>query len=74
MPVSVLLLTITGALISLLLSIIAFFLKFLIEDFRRLQLEVTALKGKQEGLRSEFDRMYEVLLLIKKRLLRKVGG
>lgn len=74
MPVSVLLLTITGALISLLLSIIAFFLKFLIEDFRRLQIEVTELKGKQEGLRSEFDRMYEVLLLIKKRLLRKVGG
>ncbi|TDK42048.1 hypothetical protein [Algoriphagus formosus] len=70
MSVAVLLLTVTGALISLLLSVIAFFLKFLIEDFRRLQTEVMELKGRQEGLRNEIDRMHEVLLLLKRKLMR----
>ena len=68
---SQILLSITGAILSLLLSVIAFFLKYLIQDFRKLQLDFLELKVRQESLRAEIDRISEVLLLLKKQLTRK---
>ena len=66
-----LLLTLTGAIISVLLSVIAYFLKFLFQDFRKLQEDFLEIKARQESLRAEIDRISEVLLLLKKQLMRK---
>ncbi|HCB46140.1 MAG TPA: hypothetical protein DEQ87_10970 [Algoriphagus sp.] len=66
-----LLLTLTGAIISILLSVIAYFLKFLFQDFRKLQEDFLEIKARQESLRAEIDRISEVLLLLKKQLMRK---
>ncbi|GMQ35514.1 hypothetical protein Ataiwa_37870 [Algoriphagus taiwanensis] len=60
----------TGAILSLLLSVIAFFLKFLIQDFRTLQGDFLDLKLRQESLSAEIERISEVLLLVKKQLFR----
>ncbi|HAS58474.1 MAG: hypothetical protein CL554_05690 [Algoriphagus sp.] len=68
---TILLLTITGAIISVLLSVIAYFLKFLFQDFRKLQEDFLEIKARQESLRAEIDRISEVLLLLKKQLMRK---
>ena len=68
---TILLLTITGAIISILLSVIAYFLKFLFQDFRKLQEDFLEIKARQESLRAEIDRISEVLLLLKKQLMRK---
>lgn len=65
-----LLLMVTGAILSLLLSVIAFFLKYLIQDFRKLQEDFLELKVRQESLRAEIDRISEVLLLLRKQLIR----
>ncbi|WP_147392277.1 hypothetical protein [Algoriphagus lacus] len=65
-----LLLMITGAILSLLLSVIAFFLKFLVQDFRKLQGDFMEIKVRQESLRAEIDRISEVLFLLKKQLIR----
>lgn len=59
-----------GAILSLLLSVIAFFLKYLIQDFRKLQEDFLELKVRQESLRAEIDRISEVLLLLRKQLIR----
>lgn len=67
------LLSIVGGVISLLLSVIAFFLKFLFQDFRKMQQDFVEIKTRQESLRGEIDRMSRVLLLLKKQLLRKRG-
>ena len=72
MPDTVLLLGLTGAIISALLSVIAYFLKFLLQDFRRLQQDFLEIKVRQESLRAEIDRISVVLLLLKKQLIRKV--
>jgi hypothetical protein len=72
MPDTVLLLSIMGATISLLLSVIAYFLKFLVQDFRKLQLDFLEIRSRQESLRGEIDRISEVLLLLKKQLIRKL--
>jgi hypothetical protein len=72
MPDTVLLLSIMGATISLLLSVIAYFLKFLVQDFRSLQKDFLEIKSRQESLRAEIDRISEVLLLLKKQLIRKL--
>ncbi|WP_157963345.1 hypothetical protein, partial [Algoriphagus litoralis] len=69
---TVLLLSIMGAMISLLLSVIAYFLKFLVQDFRKLQLDFLEIKGRQESLRAEIDRISMVLLFLKKQLTKKV--
>ncbi|MCU0400808.1 MAG: hypothetical protein MUE75_07315 [Algoriphagus sp.] len=61
---------VTGAILSLLLSVIAFFLKYLIQDFRKLQEDFLELKVRQESLRAEIDRISEVLLLLRKQLIR----
>jgi hypothetical protein len=61
-----------GATISLLLSVIAYFLKFLVQDFRKLQLDFLEIKSRQESLRAEIDRISVVLLFLKKQLIRKV--
>ncbi|RIW12182.1 hypothetical protein D0X99_19695 [Algoriphagus lacus] len=61
---------ITGAILSLLLSVIAFFLKFLVQDFRKLQGDFMEIKVRQESLRAEIDRISEVLFLLKKQLIR----
>jgi hypothetical protein len=61
-----------GATISLLLSVIAYFLKFLVQDFRSLQKDFLEIKSRQESLRAEIDRISEVLLLLKKQLIRKL--
>ncbi|RIW13115.1 hypothetical protein D0X99_17030 [Algoriphagus lacus] len=61
---------VTGAILSLLLSVIAFFLKFLVQDFRKLQGDFMELKVRQESLRAEIDRISEVLFLLKKQLIR----
>ena len=66
-----LLLTLTGAIISILLSVIAYFLKFLFQDFRKLQEDFLEIKARQESLRAEIDSISEVLLLLKKQLMRK---
>lgn len=60
-----------GATVSLLLSVIAYFLKFLVQDFRKLQLDFLVMKSRQESMRGEIDRISEVLLLLKKQLIRK---
>ncbi|GAB3231237.1 hypothetical protein J0A67_17380 [Algoriphagus aestuariicola] len=72
MPDTVLLLGLTGAIISALLSVIAYFLKFLVQDFRKLQQDFLEIKGRQESLRAEIDRISVVLLFLKKQLIRKV--
>jgi len=72
MSATVLLLSIMGATISLLLSVIAYFLKFLVQDFRKLQLDFLEIKSRQESLRAEIDRISVVLLFLKKQLIRKV--
>lgn len=72
MPDSVLLLGLTGAIISALLSVIAYFLKFLLQDFRKMQQDFLEIKGRQESLRAEIDRISVVLLFLKKQLIRKV--
>ena len=69
---TVILLSIMGATVSLLLSVIAYFLKFLLQDFRKLQLDFLEIRTRQESMRGEIDRISEVLLLLKKRLIRKV--
>ena len=69
---TVLLLSIMGATVSLLLSVIAYFLKFLLQDFRKLQLDFLEIRSRQESMRGEIDRISEVLLLLKKQLIRKV--
>lgn len=61
---------ITGAILSLLLSVIAFFLKYLIQDFRKLQENFLELKVRQESLWAEMGRISEVLLLLRKQLIR----
>lgn len=60
----------TGATISLLLSVIAFFLKYLIQDFRKLQGDFLENKARQESLKAELDRIAEVLQILKKQLIR----
>ena len=70
---SQLLLMVTGAILSLLLSVIAFFLKFLIQDFRKLQTDFLDLKIRQENLSAEIERISEVLLLVKKQLFRSTS-
>ncbi|WP_146064392.1 hypothetical protein [Algoriphagus boritolerans] len=69
---TVLLLSIMGATVSLLLSVVAYFLKFLVQDFRKLQLDFLEIKSRQESMRGEIDRISEVLLLLKKQLIRKM--
>lgn len=69
---TVILLSIMGATVSLLLSVIAYFLKFLLQDFRKLQLDFLEIRSRQESMRGEIDRISEVLLLLKKQLIRKV--
>ncbi|GMQ26624.1 hypothetical protein Aoki45_33070 [Algoriphagus sp. oki45] len=64
---------VTGAILSLLLSVIAFFLKFLIQDFRKLQVDFLDLKIRQENLSAEIERISEVLLLVKKQLFRSTS-
>jgi phage-related minor tail protein len=71
MSATVLLLSILGAAVSLLLSVIAYFLKFLVQDFRKLQLDFLEIKSRQESMRGEIDRISEVLLLLRKQLIRK---
>jgi hypothetical protein len=71
MPDTVLVLGLAGAIISALLSVIAFFLKYLLQDFRSLQRDFLEIRGRQESLRAEIDRISEVLLLLKKQLIRK---
>jgi hypothetical protein len=51
--------------------VIAYFLKFLFQDFRKLQEDFLEIKARQESLRAEIDRISEVLLLLKKQLMRK---
>jgi hypothetical protein len=51
--------------------VIAFFLKYLLQDFRSLQRDFLEIRGRQESLRAEIDRISEVLLLLKKQLIRK---
>jgi hypothetical protein len=72
MPDSVVLLSLTGAIISALLSVIAYFLKFLVQDFRKLQQDFLEIKVRQESLRAEIDRISVVLLFLKKQLIRKI--
>ncbi len=60
-----------GGALSLLLSVIAFFLKYLVQDFRKLQMDFMDIKTRQVSLRGEIDRISEVLFLLKKQLLRK---
>lgn len=72
MPDTVLLLGLMGAIISALLSVIAYFLKFLVQDFRKLQQDFLEIKVRQESLRAEIDRISVVLLFLKKQLIRKV--
>lgn len=69
---TVILLSIMGATVSLLLSVIAYFLKFLLQDFRKLQLDFLEIRTRQESMRGEIDRISEVLLLLKKQLIKKV--
>jgi hypothetical protein len=69
---TVLFLSILGAMVSLLLSVIAYFLKFLLQDFRKLQQDFLEIKSRQESLRAEIDRISVVLLFLKKQLIRKV--
>jgi hypothetical protein len=69
---TLILLSIMGATVSLLLSVIAYFLKFLLQDFRKLQLDFLEIRSRQESMRGEIDRISEVLLLLKKQLIRKV--
>lgn len=71
MPDTVLVLGLAGAIISALLSVIAFFLKYLLQDFRSLQRDFLEIRSRQESLRAEIDRISEVLLLLKKQLIRK---
>lgn len=61
-----------GATVSMLLSVIAYFLKFLLQDFRKLQLDFLEIRTRQESMRGEIDRISEVLLLLKKQLIKKV--
>ena len=60
-----------GGALSLLLSVIAFFLKYLVQDFRKLQMDFMDIKTRQLSLRGEIDRISEVLFMLKKQLLRK---
>ncbi|MDF2159440.1 hypothetical protein [Algoriphagus sp. CAU 1675] len=71
---SLLLLSLSGAFVSILLSVIAYFLKFLLQDFRKLQEDFLEIKVRQENLRAEIDRITEVLFLLKKQLMRKRRG
>jgi len=61
---------VTGATISLLLSVITFFLKYLIQDFRKLQGDFMENKARQEIMKAELDRIAEVLQILKKQLIR----
>lgn len=72
MSATVLFLSLMGATLSLLLSVIAYFLKFLVQDFRKLQLDFLEIKSRQESMRGEIDRISEVLLLLKKQLFVRV--
>lgn len=69
---SILLLSLTGAIVSILLSVIAYFLKFLLQDFRKLQEDFLEIKVRQESLKAEIDRISQVLFLLKKQLMRKL--
>jgi hypothetical protein len=53
MSATVLFLSVVGATMSLLLSVIAYFLKLLIEDFRRMSTELSRLKESVIRLESE---------------------
>jgi hypothetical protein len=53
MSATVLFLSVVGATVSLLLSVIAYFLKLLIEDFRRMSTELSRLKESVIRLESE---------------------
>ena len=66
MSATVLFLSVMGTLVSLLLSVIAYFLKLLIEDFRRMSTELSRLNGSVIRLESE-----QVLI---KSLLEKYRG
>lgn len=71
MPDTVLLLGLTGAIISALLSVVAYFLKLLVQDFRKLQQDFLEIRSRQESMAGQVDRMSGVLLLLKKQLARK---
>lgn len=65
------LLTLTGAILTALLSVIAYFLNFLVQDFRALQKEFMEIKAKQQVLEAEINGISELLLLVKKQLMRR---
>jgi hypothetical protein len=71
MPDTVLVLGISGAIISALLSVIAVFLKMLLQDFRSLQRDFLEVKSRQLSLRAEIDRISEVLLLLRTQLQKR---
>ena len=61
-------LTVLGVVISLLLSIIAYFLKYLFQDFRGMQKDFLEMKTRQTLHQGELKRISEVLQLMKKQL------
>lgn len=65
------LLSLTGAILTVLLSVIAYFLNFLVQDFRELQKEFMEIKAKQQVLEAEINGISELLLFVKKQLMRR---
>lgn len=65
------LLSLTGAILTVLLSVIAYFLNFLVQDFRELQKEFMEIKAKQLALEAEINGISELLLFVKKQLMRR---
>jgi hypothetical protein len=71
MQESVTVLTVLGVVVSSLLSVIAYFLKYLFQDFRELQKDFLEMKTRQTLLMADLNRISEVLQIMKKQLVRK---
>lgn len=65
------LLSLTGAVLAVLLSVIAYFLNFLVQDFRELQKEFMEIKAKQQVVEAEINGISELLLFVKRQLMRR---
>lgn len=65
------LLSLTGAVLTILLSVIAYFLNFLVQDFRALQKEFMEIKAKQQVVEAEINGISELLLFVKRQLMRR---
>jgi hypothetical protein len=68
MQESITVLSVLGVLITSMLSIIAYFLKFLFQDFRAMQKDFLEMKTRQTLLQGELKRISEVLQFVKKQL------